>query len=219
MTATERLLVAKIGAAHGVRGEVRLTAFGDDPEALLDYGALSTADGRSITIAGLRLVAGRLVARIDGVRDRNAAEPLAGTALYIERDRLPPTEDDDTFYHADLIGLAVFTAAGKPLGTIVAVPNYGAGDLIEIAPPVGATLLVPFTRAIVPSVDVAAGRVVVDPPAGLLPDDGDDRATDGGEADDAPPDDDGGLGDDPAFDDGGSDDGFDDPIDDGSGLG
>jgi 16S rRNA processing protein RimM len=179
VAAADRLLIAKIGAAHGVRGEVKLIAFGDDPAALLDYGALSAADGRRFTITGLHDVAGRLVARIDGVRDRNAAEAIAGTELFIERDRLPPTEDEDTFYHVDLIGLAALTPAGEPLGRVVGVPNYGAGDLLEIAPAgeaAGTTLLVPFTRAVVPVIDVAGGRVVVDPPAGLLPEPGRDAA-------------------------------------------
>lgn len=193
VAAADRLLIAKIGAAHGVRGEVKLVAFGDDPAALLDYGPLSAADGRRFTIAGLHEVAGRLVARIEGVRDRNAAEAIAGTELFVERDRLPPTEDEDTFYHVDLIGLAAVTPAGAPLGHIVGVPNYGAGDLLEIAPvgdATGATLLVPFTRAVVPVIDVAGGRVVVDPPAGLLPEPGrdpgdnpEDDAADAGRSD------------------------------------
>jgi len=165
---TDPILVARIGAPHGVRGEVRLIAFGDDPGALPGYGPLVTRDGRSFRIAGLKTVGGRLVARLKGVADRNTAETLTNLDLYVDRSRLPPPEDEDTFYHADLIGLSAETLAGETLGTIVAVPNYGAGDLLEIAPHRGATLLVPFTKAIVPTIDLAGRRVLVDPPAGLL---------------------------------------------------
>jgi len=165
---SDLILVARIGAPHGVRGEVRLTAFGDDPAALLGYGLLAGKDGRTIRIAGLKTVGERLIARLKGVADRTAAEALTGLELYVARDRLPPPEDDDTFYHADLVGLAAETVAGEVLGTIVAVPNYGAGDLLEIAPPRGVTLLVPFTKAVVPTIDLAGRRVLVDPPPGLL---------------------------------------------------
>ncbi len=187
-TAGRRLLVARLGAAHGGRGEIRVNAFGDDPQALIGYGALATSDGRSFRIRSLKMVGGRLVGRLDGVADRNAAEALTGVDLFVDRDRLPPPEDDDTFYQADLIGLAVETTDGTPLGTVVALPDYGAGELLEIAPPRGPTLLLPFTRAAVPVVDIAGGRVVVDPPAGLL----DDEAPPPGEG----PDED--EGDDPA---------------------
>lgn len=168
MDETGRILVARIGAPHGVRGEVRLTAFGDDPAALIGYGPLATRDGRTVRIAGLKAIGDRLVARLKGISDRNAAEALTNLDLYVDRAKLPPPEDEDTFYHADLIGLAAETLAGAPLGTIVAVPNFGAGDLLEIAPLRGATLLVPFTKVIVPTVDLAGRRVLVDPPAGLL---------------------------------------------------
>jgi 16S rRNA processing protein RimM len=166
--AARRIVVARLGAAHGVRGEVKITAFGDDPQALIGYGPLAAVDGRSFRVLSLKTVGGRLVARLAGVADRDAAEALTGIELSVDRNRLPPPKDDDTFYHADLIGLAAETADGQALGTVVAVPDYGAGELLEIAPPLGATLLVPFTRAVVPVVDLAAGRVVVDPPRGLL---------------------------------------------------
>ena len=192
-TAGRRLLVARLGAAHGVRGEIRVNAFGDDPQALIAYGALATADGRSFRIRSLKTVGGKLVGRLEGVADRTGAEALTGVDLYVDRDRLPPPEDDDTFYQADLIGLAVEMTDGTPLGTVVALPDYGAGELLEIAPPRGPTLLLPFTRAAVPVVDIAGGRVVVDPPAGLLDDAGPPPA--GG---DGPPDDDPGGEDDAA---------------------
>jgi len=175
-----KLVVARLGAAHGVRGEVRITAFGGDPQALVGYGPLATVDGRSFRILSLKTVGARLVARLAGVGDRTVAETLTGTDLYVDRDRLPPPEDDDTFYHADLIGLAAETVDGQPLGTVVAVPDFGAGELLEVAPPRGATVLLPFTRAVVPVIDLAGGRVVVAVPPGLL-DGGEPPA---GEADD-----------------------------------
>jgi 16S rRNA processing protein RimM len=172
MTRRAPVLVARIGAAHGIRGEVRVKAFTADPAALAGYGPLEAPDGRSFEIEALRPAAGTspdmLVVRFRGVRDRNAAEALNGLDLSVPRDRLPAPDTADDFYHADLIGLEAVTIDGARLGTIVAVPNYGAGDLLEIAPAAGATLLVPFTRAVVPEVDIAAGRVVVDPPAGLF---------------------------------------------------
>lgn len=177
-----RLVVARLGAAHGVRGEVKITAFGDDPQALIRYGPLATADGRSFRILSLKTIGARLVARLAGVGDRTAAEALSGLDLLVDRDRLPPPEDDDTFYHADLIGLPVETTDGRPLGSVVAVPDYGAGELLEIAPPRGATVLLPFTRAVVPVVDLAGRRIVVDLPPGLLDADGepDDEAAEAG---------------------------------------
>ena len=165
------ICVAKIGAAHGVRGEVRLWTFTEDPLAVLHYGPLTTKDGsRSFEVAKAREAKDHLVATIKGVTDRNAAERLNGLELYVPRDRLPET-DDDEYYHADLIGLAAETTAGAPLGRVLAIHNFGAGDIIEIAPPQGATMLLPFTNAVVPTVDLAGGRVVIDMPQEI---DGDD---------------------------------------------
>lgn len=173
------ICVAKIGAAHGVRGEVRLWTFTEDPLAVLQYGPLTTKDGtRSFEVAKAREAKDHLVATIKGVTDRNAAERLNGLELYIPRDRLPTT-DDDEYYHADLIDLAAETTAGVPLGRVLAIHNFGAGDIIEIAPPSGSTLLLPFTNAVVPTVDLAGGRVVIELPAeidGDKPDDGDDES-------------------------------------------
>lgn len=165
------ILVARIGAAHGVRGEVRVKAFTGVPADIAAYGPLSSADGRAFVVKALRPAAGTqpdmLVVRFEGIGDRNAAEALNGLELFVPRDRLPEAEEDE-FYHADLVGLAAALPSGEILGTVIAVQNFGAGDLLEIAPPRGATLLVPFTRAVVPSVDLAAGRLTVDPPPGLL---------------------------------------------------
>ena len=161
----ERICVAQIGAAHGVRGEVRLWSFTEDPMAVTSYGPLESEDGRQrFTIEALRPAKDHFVARLAGVGDRTAAEKLTNIKLYVSRDRLPPVEDDETFYHADLVGLAAVTPDGVALGTVTAVHNFGAGDLIEIKPAAGGeSLLVPFTDAAVPEIDIAAGRIVVVP--------------------------------------------------------
>ncbi|CCD86158.1 putative 16S rRNA processing protein, function [Bradyrhizobium sp. ORS 285] len=158
------ICVAKIGAAHGVRGEVRLWTFTEEPLAVLHYGLLTTKDGsRSLEVAKAREAKDHLVASFKGITDRNAAERLNGLELYVPRDRLPET-DDDEYYHADLIGLAAETTAGAPLGRVLAIHNFGAGDIIEIAPPSGSTLMLPFTNAVVPTVDLANGRVIIELP-------------------------------------------------------
>lgn len=161
---TGRVCIAQIGAAHGVRGEVRLRAFTEDPLSVRRYGPLETEDGRRFEIEAVRLAKDMLVARLKGVSNRDAAERLTNLRLYVARDRLPKPADGE-FYHADLIGLAAVTAAGAPFGTVKAVHNFGAGDLLEIEPAGGgATMLLPFTEAVVPMVDIAGRRVVVAPP-------------------------------------------------------
>ncbi len=167
MDPPKRIVLARLGAAHGIKGEIRIRVFADDPASVRVYGPLESGDGRKFEIAGLRRQGEGLVARIAGIDDRTAAEALAGLELGVPRDRLPPA-DDDEHYHADLIGLRAETIAGTLLGTVVALQNFGAGDLLEIAPPRGVSLLVPFTKAVVPVIDLAAGRVVIDAPAGLL---------------------------------------------------
>lgn len=167
MAAGRTVAVAEIGAAHGLKGEVRLRSFTAAPADVASYGPLSAPDGRQFEIQSLRPASGSgqgmLVVRLKGVSDRNAAEALRGTRLAVPYDRLPPP-DEGEFYHADLIGLAAFTPDGAALGSVVAVQNYGAGDLIEIAPARGETMLVPFTDAAVPEVDIPGGRIVVVPP-------------------------------------------------------
>ena len=164
---TDRICVAQIGAAHGIRGEVRLRSFTQDPLAVTSYGPLESEDGaRRFEIEALRPAKDHFVAQLAGITDRDAAERLTNLKLYVPRDRLPPVEDDETFYHADLIGLAAVTDAGAPLGTVTAVHNFGAGDIVEIAPAGGGEpLMVPFTDAAVPKIDLAASRIVVVPPA------------------------------------------------------
>ena len=154
---TDRICVAQIGAAHGIRGEVRLRSFTQDPMAVAAYGPLESEDGtRRFEIEALRPAKDHFVARLDGVADRNAAEKLTNLKLYVSRDRLPPIEDDETFYHADLVGLAAVTPDGAALGTVTAVHNFGAGDLVEIKPRAAASrMLVPFTETAVPEIDIA----------------------------------------------------------------
>jgi 16S rRNA processing protein RimM len=169
------ICIARIGAAHGVRGAVKLWTFTEDPLAVKAYGPLLTKDGaRQFEIATAREAKGHLVATLKGIATREEAERLNGLELYIAREILPATEEDE-YYHADLIGLAAVTTANEPLGRVIAIHNYGAGDIIEIAPPHGATMLLPFTHSVVPSVDLAGGRVVIEPPAEI---EGDDRVDD-----------------------------------------
>ena len=154
-----------IGAAHGVRGEVRVKSYTSEPSAIAAYGPLHDETGtRAFEFEALRRLRDDLfVARFKGVADRQTAEALTNTGLYMPRERLAPLAEEE-FFHADLIGLTAETTAGAALGTVVAVQNFGASDVLEIAPPEGETLLVAFTRATVPLVDVAGGRLVVDRP-------------------------------------------------------
>src|SRR5215510_3297335 len=158
------ICVARIGAAHGVRGAVRLWTFTEDPYAVKDYGPLSTKDGaRQFEVTHVREAKDHLVATLKGIATREDAERLNGLELYVSRDKLPET-DEDEYYHADLIGLAAVNAANDPLGRVIAIHNFGAGDIIEIAPAQGPTMLLPFTNAVVPTVDLAGGRVVIELP-------------------------------------------------------
>jgi 16S rRNA processing protein RimM len=166
-----QVCVARIGAAHGVRGAVKLWTFTEDPFAVKDYGPLLTKDGaRHFEVASLREARDHLVVTFKGVTTRDEAERLNGIELYVPREKLPET-DDDEYYHADLIGLAAVTTADEPLGRVVAIHNFGAGDIIEIAPPAGATLLLPFSNAVVPTVDIPGGRVVIELPKEIEGDD------------------------------------------------
>jgi 16S rRNA processing protein RimM len=166
-----QICIARIGAAHGVRGAVKLWTFTEDPLAVKAYGPLTTKDGaRQFEVTDAREAKGHLVATLKGVATREEAERLNGVELYIAREKLPAT-DEDEYYHADLIGLAAVTPANEPLGRVIAIHNFGAGDIIEIAPAQGATMLLPFTHAVVPSVDLKGGRVVIELPAEIEGDD------------------------------------------------
>ena len=185
----QRICVAQIGAPHGVRGEVRIKSFTADPMALANYGALTSEDGaRTFEIEALRPAKEVVIARLAGVADREATEALRNLRLYVPRDRLPAA-DADEFYYADLIGLAAVDADGTAIGTVAALHNFGGGDLIEITSETGGpSVLLPFTKAVVPEVDIAGGRVVVDPPAEaadepspLVGEGGEDRRAEPGE--------------------------------------
>jgi 16S rRNA processing protein RimM len=168
------ICVARIGAAHGVRGEVKLWTFTEDPLAVQHYGPLMTRDGtRQFEVTHAREAKDHLVATLKGIATREDAERLNGIELYIARDKLPDTGEGE-YYHADLIGLAAVNAADQPLGRVIAIHNFGAGDIIEIAPAQGPTMLLPFTNAVVPTVDLANGRVVIELPQEI---EGDDAPT------------------------------------------
>jgi 16S rRNA processing protein RimM len=165
------ICVARIGAPHGVRGAVKLWTFTEDPLAVRHYGPLLTKDGaRQFEVTHVREAKGHLVATLKGIATREEAERLNGVELYVAREKLPDTSADE-YYHADLIGLAAVDAAGEPLGRVIAIHNFGAGDIIEVAPPNGATMLLPFTNAVVPTVDLEGGRVVIELPDEIAGDD------------------------------------------------
>lgn len=160
--------MATIGAAHGVRGEVRVKPFTGDPMALGDYGPLFDEEGRSYTVAALRPAKTVLVARFREIASREAAEAAAGRALYVERAALPDDLDEDEFYHADLIGLAVRDETGAEIGRIAAVQNFGGGDIVEIAVSGRRTVMAPFTLAAIPEISVRDGFVRIDTAAAGL---------------------------------------------------
>jgi 16S rRNA processing protein RimM len=161
MTKAARICVAKVGAAHGVRGEVRLWPFTEDPMSVIDYGPLSTKDGaRQFEVVRARIAKDHLVAVIKGIATREDAARINGLELYIDRDKLPET-DEGEYYHADLIGLRALDPAGAEIGKVLAIHNFGAGDIIEIAPSQGTTWLLPFSNEVVPTVDLAGGHVVI----------------------------------------------------------
>jgi 16S rRNA processing protein RimM len=159
-----RICLGQIGAPHGVRGEVRLRSFTSDPHAIAEYGPLQTEDGRSVEIESLRPAKDYFVATLAGIRDRDAAERLTNAKLYVPRERLPELEAADEFYHADLVGLAAVDRAGNQFGTVIAVHNFGAGDLLEVrASEGGETELIAFNESNVPAVDIGARRIVILP--------------------------------------------------------
>lgn len=167
-SATSLVCLGAIAGAHGIKGLVRLKSFTARAQDVAAYGPLQDAQGaRRFELALVGSSRGALIARVNGVDDRNAAERLKGEKLYVARDRLPPTEAGE-FYHADLIGLAAEQQDGTPIGRIIAVHDFGGGPSLEIERAAGDSVLVPFTTHVVPSVDIASGRVVVAPPPGLL---------------------------------------------------
>jgi 16S rRNA processing protein RimM len=165
----DRVCVGAIAGAFGVRGEVRLKSFCAEPADIAAYGALTTEDGaRSFTVTLTRPVTQGFAARLSGVSTKEAADALRGTRLFALREALPALPDDE-FYHTDLLGLTALDTGGKELGKVAAVLNHGAGDILELrGPGLKGSVLVPFTRAVVPTVDLAAGRIIIDPPEGLF---------------------------------------------------
>lgn len=157
--------IGRVAGAFGVRGEVRITPYGDDPMALVRYGVLYAADQRiALTLEGGRPHKGAIVARAKEVDTKEAADALRGVELFAPREVFAPVEDEDEFYLTDLIGLSVVHRDGRPLGTVKAVQNFGAGDVIEVRPPSGPTFYIPFTREAVPEVRLAEDRLIADPP-------------------------------------------------------
>lgn len=172
-TDDRRVCVGVVGAPHGIKGQVRIRSHTADPLDIAAYGPLETEDGRRLEIQSLRPSKGVVVATLKGVSDRDGAEALKNLRLYVDRDRLPEPEDGE-WYHADLIGLAVVDKDGTAIGTVASVQDFGGGDLLEVVlAETRRTVFVPFTLTVVPDVDIAAGRLVIDPPAGLFEEDED----------------------------------------------
>lgn len=160
--------VGAIAGAFGVRGEVRLKSFTATPEDIATYAPLSTKTGESFTVTITQTINNGFAARLSGVATKEQADALRGTELFARRDQLPNLPDDE-FYYADLTGLIVLNTGGTVLGTVKSVQNHGAGDLLEVqGPGLKSSVLVPFTKAAVPTVDLASGRIIVDPPEGLF---------------------------------------------------
>ena len=165
---SEMICVGAISGAFGVKGEVRIKSFCADPAAIADYNPLKTEDGKEYDLGITRSVKGGFAAVISGVENKEDADALKSTRLYTERDKLPVLPDDE-FYHSDLIGLTVVDTGGEILGKVKAVHDHGAGDILEITgPSLKSEILLPFTKEIVPTVDLTAGRIVLDPPEGTF---------------------------------------------------
>jgi len=164
MTET-KILLAQIGAPHGIKGEVRVKPFGE-PEMLNQYGKLETKDGQKFKIKRMRPQKNMMVVKFEGVNTREEAEALNRVELFVDRAKLPELEEDDEFYVEDLIGMDVLNEAGEHIGTVLTVPNFGAGDMIEIKPTnSSSTYFLPFTKQVVPEIDFENGSLTVIPPA------------------------------------------------------
>ncbi|MCY4337162.1 MAG: ribosome maturation factor RimM [Litoreibacter sp.] len=173
---TDKVVVGVVAGAFGVKGEVRLKSFCAEPEDIAAYSPLETEAGESFTVKLTRAVKGGFAARLSGIRFKDEADKLKGVKLYADRALLPALPDDE-FYYTDLIGLEVVDTGGERIGKVAAVQNHGAGDILEIrGPGLKQDLLLPFTQEIVPTVDLSAGRVIIDPPEDA-PDAGDTDAT------------------------------------------
>jgi 16S rRNA processing protein RimM len=158
---TSFVILGVIGAPHGVKGEVRVKSATADPASIGDYGPLFLADGRKLKVKSVRPGGEVVIVKFEGINDRNAAEALKFQTLGVERSKLPPVDDDDDFYYADLVGLRCETADGNLIGVVTAVHNFGAGDLLDIRVEGKPTLSLGFTKLNVPVVDIAGGRLVI----------------------------------------------------------
>ncbi|GFE50417.1 ribosome maturation factor RimM [Roseobacter cerasinus] len=165
----EKVCVGAIGGAYGVRGELRIKSFCAVPEDIETYVPLTTESGERIFhLALIRPIKNGFVARIAEVATKEDADALKGTQLFADRDQLPALPDDE-YYHADLVGLEVLDTGGTALGRVKSVMDHGAGDILEVQRPGSSeTVLLPFTLAAVPTVDLTAGRIIADPPEGLF---------------------------------------------------
>lgn len=163
MDKSAKILLAQIGSAHGIKGEVRVKPFGD-AEMLDQYGKLETKDGHKFKIKRMRPQKNMLVVKFEGVNSRNEAEALNGIELFIDRSKLPETDEEDEFYISDLIGMEVRDITGDVIGKVLDVPNFGAGDMLEIRPNQGADYFLPFTKEIVPSIDFENAGITITPP-------------------------------------------------------
>lgn len=169
----DHVCLGAITGSYGVRGDARVKSFCADPSAIGDYGPLTDDEGRIYKLTVLRPVKGGYAVRLGGVPHKEAADALRGQRLWAPRSALP-TPGDDEFYHSDLIGMTALDTGGAELGQIAAVHDHGAGDLIEIrGQVVGGSVLIPFTKLAVPTVDLATRRIVIDPPQGTMPGDAD----------------------------------------------
>ncbi len=165
---SELTCVGAIAGAFGVRGEVRLKSFTATPEDISAYSPLSTKAGDSFTVTITQTINNGFAARLSGIATKEQADALRGTELFARRDQLPNLPDDE-YYYTDLTGLTVLNTGGTVLGTVKSVQNHGAGDLLEVqGPNLKSSVLVPFTKAAVPTVDLASGRIIADPPEGLF---------------------------------------------------
>ncbi len=162
-----RVCLGVIVGAKGLRGEVRIKSFTEDPADVAAYGPLTADDGRTLALSVTGQAAGAVIAKVKGVTDRNAAEALKGLELWIERSALPAAEEG-AYYHADLIGLAVSLVTGEALGEVTAVHNFGGGDMIDVRRGDGRSDLIPFTPAVLVKVDLAEGVIVINPLPGLF---------------------------------------------------
>lgn len=160
--------MAEIVGAHGVRGMVKLKVFAADPESLAAYGSFHDEDGKIFSLSSVQQHGNVFLAEIEGLKDRTAAEKLRGVKLFLDRASLPKLKKKNTYYHADLAGMTALYPDGKPLGRVVSVANFGAGDLLEIKPPKKTSFYVPFNDKTVPGVDLDRREITVDPPPGLL---------------------------------------------------